>query len=256
MERYLGLPVLAFIPRMHADSGMEKEEATQFFFQISSLSPHGYETEMFKRLRTNIRPNDFKSESIALMITSSNPQEGKTTVATNLAISMAQARSRIVLVDADLRRPKLSGIFNVSNQTGASSYLKGEAEIEEIMRPTTIDNLMLIPSGPSPPNPSELLDSPRFGQLILALKERFTWIIFDSPPAGALADASIIGELVDGVILVCFAGHTDKKFILRTKQQIEKGESKIYGVVLNNIEPKIRSYNYYYHSMYKYGYQV
>jgi len=254
-ERYLGLPVLAFIPRMLAASGMNQKEKDQFFFQVSSRNPRGNETEMFKRLRTNIRLNDFESPSVALMVTSSNPREGKTTIAANLAITMAQARTRIVLIDTDLRRPRLSGIFNVGNTPGASSYLKGEAGIEEILRPTTIDNLMLIPAGKPPSNPSELLDSPRFGQLISALKERFTWIIFDSPPAGVLADASIIGDLVDGVILVCFAGHTDKKFIFRTKQQIEKGGSRIYGVVLNNIEPKLRSYNYYYQSLYKYGYQ-
>ena len=253
-ESYLDLPVLASIPRMVRPGEMKKGEGKKHLFLISAKSPRSHEAEMFKSLRTNIRFTDFKTDTLALLVTSSSPREGKTTIATNLAITTAHADSRTILIDTDMRRPDTHNIFNVKNETGISSFLKGEASLENIILPTSINGLSIIPSGPVPSNPSELLESPRIKELITVLKSKYDRVIFDSPPAGALADARIIASIVDGVILVCFAGHIDRKFVLRTKQQLEKAGAKIYGVVLNYIELKLRSYYYYYHSVYQYGY--
>jgi len=254
-ESFLDLPVLASIPRMITSGEMKKDEARKYLFMISERSPRSHEAEMFKSLRSNIRFTDFKAETLALLVTSSSPREGKTTISTNLGITTAYAGSKTILIDTDMRRPALNYIFGLKNDIGISSFLKGEAPAEKTIFPTGIENLSIIPSGPVPPNPSELLESPRMAEFIGSLKDKFDRIIFDSPPAGALTDASIIAALVDGVILVCFAGHIDRKFVLRTKQQLEKAGAKIYGVVLNYIELKLRSYYYYYHSVYKYGYR-
>ena len=254
LESCLDVPVLASIPRMTAPVGLTKEEAAQFLFHVVESQAKGVSAEMFKRLRSSIHPGDFRDERFALMITSSSAREGKTTITANLATAMAQAGLKTVIVDGDMRRPAIGQIFQISNEGGLSSFLNGDADCDQVVFPTGIDGLQVIPSGSIPPNPSELLESPRFVQLIKQLKEKFDRIIIDSPPAGALADASIIGNAVDGVILVCFAGHIDKKFVLRTKQQLEKGGAKIYGAVLNYIELKLRSYYHYYQSVYKYGY--
>jgi capsular exopolysaccharide synthesis family protein len=254
-ESYLDLPVLASIPRMLTAPEMNKADANQQLFLISERSPRSHETEMFKRLRTGIRFSDFEATTMALLITSSSPQEGKTTVATNLGITLAHAGSKTVLVDTDMRRPAMDRIFNLSATPGISAYLRGKASLEEIIYPTSIPSLSIIPAGEVPDNPAELLESPRLPALIETLKKKFDRVIFDSPPAGALADALILAALVDGVILVCFAGHIDKRFVLRTKQQLEKSGAKLYGVVLNYIELKMRGYYYYYHSVYKYGYR-
>ena len=254
-ESYLDLPVLASIPRMLTAPEMSPEEANQQLFLISERSPRSHEAEMFKRLRTGIRFSDFEATTMALLVTSSSPREGKTTVASNLGITLAHAGSKTVLIDTDLRRPAMDRIFNLSATPGISAYLRGKASLEEIIYPTSIPSLSIIPAGEVPDNPAELLESPRLPALIETLKKRFDRVVFDSPPAGALADALILAALVDGVILVCFAGHVDKRFVLRTKQQLEKSGAKIYGVVLNYIELKMRSYYYYYHSVYKYGYR-
>ena len=255
LESCLEVPVLASIPRMVAPSGLNKKEAAQFLSQIVESQPQSTSAEMFKRLRATIHPGDFMDKSFALMITSSSAKEGKSTIAANLSAAMAQAGLKTVVVDGDMRRPSIGRIFQISGEVGLATFLNGDADWEQVIFPSNIDGLQVIPSGPIPTNPSELLESPRFAQLIVDLKAKFDRVIIDSPPAGALADAAIIGNSVDGVILVCFAGHIDKKFILRTKQQLEKGGAKIYGAVLNYIELKLRSYYHYYQSVYKYGYR-
>ncbi len=255
VENYLDLPVLASIPRMIPPSGLNKNEGENYLFRVVDHRPRGTGPEMFKLLRTHIKRGDFPEESLSLLLTSSGPKEGKTTVVSNLAVTFAQADFKTVLIDADLRRPAAGRIFNLEEEAGLTEYLKGEISVDRIIYSSDIENLSVIPAGEPAANPAELLEAPRLPELIENLKKTFDRIVIDSPPAGALADASIIGALTDAVILVCFAGHIDKKFIFRTKLQLEKGGAKIYGVVLNYIELKLRSYRHYYQSIYKYVYR-
>ncbi|MEA1928962.1 MAG: polysaccharide biosynthesis tyrosine autokinase [Candidatus Auribacterota bacterium] len=245
--------MLTVIPRIKAPAGITGDERSKYISRLSEMSPTRMEVEIFRQLRTNIQLSDFPAEAITLLITSPTPGEGKTTIAGNLAITMARSGYRSVLVDADLRRPAVSRIFELSNEIGLSSYLQGKVSLDDIIQDSSISDLSIITSGSIPPNPSELLDSPRFSQLVEELKQKFDRIIFDSPPAGPLTDATIIGALMDGIMLVVSAGKVDKKFIIRTKHHLEQGGTDIYGVVLNNIEISFRSYNYY-HQIYKYRY--
>ncbi len=254
VKNYLGLPVLATIPRMNPPKEMGEEEARKYTLLIGDRSPASQHSEMFKNLRTNVRFSDPEAGSIALLVTSSAPREGKSTISANLAITFAHAGTRTILVDADMRRPALHKAFDLDNSVGLSSFLKSEVSLEEVIRPTSIKDLFVVPSGPIPPNPSELLESPRMPEFIARLRETAARIVFDSPPGGALTDSTIIAGLVDGVILVCYSGHINKKFVLQTKQQLEKSGARIYGIVLNYIDLKLRSYYYFYHGMYKYGY--
>ncbi len=252
VEGYIGLSILATIPRMINLKG--ERDPAQYPFLIARKDPSGHEAEMFKHLRTSIRISHPESEHLALLVTSSGPKEGKSVISSNLAISTAQAGMKTILVDADLRRPVLHKVFKTGNQAGLASFLTGTAGRDEIIHPTAIPGLSLIPSGPIPDNPSELLESPRLLELINLLKQDHPRVIFDSPPAGSLTDASIIAGRVDGAILVIFAGQWNKKFVLQTKSQLDKAGANIFGAVLNYISLKMRSYYYYYHGVYKYGY--
>ncbi len=251
-RNFLQLSVLATIPRMSDLQGATDPATYPFLISLKDSTSH--EAEMFKHLRTNIRVSHPDQERFSLLVTSSGPREGKSVIASNLAISTAQAGQDTVLIDADLRRPVLHRVFGIPSRVGLASYLSGEASPEEIIVPTAIPGLSLIPCGPIPPNPSELLESPRLAELIGFLKASRPRVIFDSPPAGALTDAAIIAGQVDGIILTVFAGQGNKKFIQQTKGQLEKTGTPIFGVVLNYISLKLRSYYYFYHGVYKYGY--
>ncbi len=245
VESIVNLPVLAVMPRIKAPASISKKAGPDFISRISEVAPSSQDVEAFRRLRTNIRVSDFPPGSIALLITSPTPGEGKTTISSNLAITMAQAGSRTVLIDADLRRPSINRVFNLNNKLGLSSYLRGELSLDDAIQASSVPGLSIIPSGPIPTNPSELLEAPGFPRLVEELKKKYDRVIFDSPPAGPLTDATIIGALMDGIVLVISAGQVDKKFIISTKQQLERGGVGIYGVVLNNIEMSFRSYHYY-----------
>lgn len=251
VEEFMGLSVLATIPRMEKLKG--EKDPSQYPFLISRQDPSGHEAEMFKHLRTSIRVSHPESERLALLITSSGPKEGKSVISANLSISTAQAGLETVLIDADLRRPVLHKVFGVENRVGLASYLAGDSSREEIVIPTSIPGLSVIPCGPIPRNPSELLESPRLATLIEYLRKGWPRVIIDSPPAGSLTDAAIIAGHVDGAILAIFAGQYNKKFVLQTKHRLEKTGVKIFGAVLNYISLKMRSYYYFYHGVYKYG---
>ncbi len=254
VENFTGLHVLASIPRMDELKG--EKDPSNYPFLMTRPDPASHEAEMFKHLRTGIRISHPESEHISLLVTSSGPKEGKSVISSNLAISTAEAGLETVLIDADLRRPVLHKAFGVGNQAGLASYLTGESSREEIIVPTSVPGLSLIPAGPIPPNPSELLESPRLAELIGFLKESRQRVIFDSPPAGSMTDAAIIAGLVDGAILSIFAGQWNRKFVLQTKAQLEKTGVKIFGAVLNYISLKMRSYYYFYHGIYKYSHHA
>ena len=216
--------------------------------------------EAYKILRTNIRFCDVINKIKTITVTSCIPGEGKTTTVLNLAMSMAKTGMKTLVVDVDLRRPMTGKIMGIKTRLGLTSYLTGDADIEDIIQDTDVENFYIIPSGPIPPNPAELLSSSKFTELTSSIKERdfksingkFDIIIFDTPPLGSVIDAAILASQTDGTILVIKSKSVNYKLAQNVKEQLEKANATILGVVLNNVNIKDYRYQYGYGGKYKY----
>ncbi|MFZ0389465.1 MAG: polysaccharide biosynthesis tyrosine autokinase, partial [Calditrichia bacterium] len=259
----MGFPILTSIPEISSDevakkvrSGNGNTDEFQVAAQIATrlvthFDPKSPVSEAYRTLRTNIQFKNHGDRKMMILITSSAPKEGKSTTAANLAITMAQNGNRTVIVDTDLRRPVLHSIFNQKKEMGVTNYLVKKAGVDELIKPTFIDNLSLITSGPLPPNPSELLSTEAMRELIEELRQRFDAIIFDSPPVIAVTDSAILSSMVDGVVLVVKAHHTHTEAIKRAKTLLENARANIFGCLLNGIKIQ-RAYGTYYYYYYQY----
>jgi capsular exopolysaccharide synthesis family protein len=184
-----------------------------------------------------------------LAATSASPLEGKSTTLANLAVVLAQAGQRVILVDADLRRPRVHKIFNVPNQIGLSSaLLRSETTVDGCLHETQQPNLSVLTSGPLPPDPSELLGSQRFAAFVVALKERADIVLFDCPPVLGLTDAALLARQVDGVLLVVNAGTTRRQWALAAAESLQQVNARILGVILNRYRDKRNDYYSYRYS--------
>jgi len=206
-------------------------------------------SEAFRTLRTNIKFSSLDKPIKTLIITSPIPEAGKSSVAINLTLTMAQDKNKVILIDADLRKPVIHKIFKQDNKTGLTNILVEDKKIKEVMRKMSdVDpNLYFIPSGPIPPNPSELLGSNRMKEVLKELQEQADFIIFDSPPVIAVTDALVLATQVDGVVIVLDFGEVTRDAAKQTKVLLEKVKANILGVVLNKIDMEKEGYNYYYY---------
>ena len=202
---------------------------------ITLTEPRSPAAEAYRTLRTNLTFFAALDRPIeTLVVTSTAPNEGKSEVLANLAVTMAQGERRTILVDADLRRPGLHEIFGVSNNRGLMTMILEEEAVDAPpLLEVGVDNLLLMPSGPLPPNPADVLGSSKMERLIDALKERADIILFDAPPVIAVTDASVLGTKVDGVLLVVAAGRTRRDHAERAKELLERVHVHILGAVLN-----------------------
>ncbi len=233
-----GLPTLATIGCM---GNKEQEDGL-----ITIVQPQSGVAEAYRSLRTNIQFSSVDKPLHTLIITSPGRLEGKTTTAANLGIVVAQAGKSVVLVDADLRRPKLHQIFDLPNKRGLTGNLMNEEPMQDgWLQEAGIDNLRVLTSGPLPPNPSELLGSNRMNRLIARLKEEADIVIFDTPPVLAVTDAAVLSSQTDGALLIAEARRTPKAAILRATESLQQVEARIVGGVLNKFAPT-RSETYYY----------
>jgi capsular exopolysaccharide synthesis family protein len=202
---------------------------------ITLTDPRSQAAEAYRTLRTNLTFAALDKPLETLIVTSATPGDGKSTVLANLAVTMAQGERRVVLVDADLRRPGLHDIFEVSNARGVTSMVVEESSLDEPpLLDVGVDNLSLLPSGPLPPNPADILGSRRMEQVIEALKGRANVILFDAPPVIPVTDASVLGAKVDGVLLVVSAGRTRREHVQRARERLERVRVRLIGAVLNN----------------------
>ncbi len=219
---------------------------------ITHFAPKSPISEAYRSFRTNIQYAKIDQKLQTILVTSPGPGEGKSTSAVNLAITMAQMGSRVLLVDADLRRPVVHSIFNTDRRVGLTNALVARAKLEETIIQTEINNLSIITCGTLPPNPSELLGSPPMDKLIADLKTKFDVVLFDTPPVIAVTDAAVLGSKVDGIILVVKSGQTDKEACFRAHSLLKNVKTHILGSLLNgvNIESLYGSYYYYYHYYY------
>jgi capsular exopolysaccharide synthesis family protein len=202
--------------------------------------------EDFRELRTNIQFVDLESKVKTIVVTSHSQGEGKSTVAANLASVLAQAGERVVLVDADLRRPRLHEILGTRNSFGLTGLLLNDPRdwLSALTR-TGFPSMVFLPSGPIPPNPSELLTSKRMADLIAKLKLVTDFIIFDSPPVGTVTDATVLGHAADAVLLVVEPGRTRTESLTETMRSLSTVQSKLIGAVLNKQRKSARKYGYY-----------
>ncbi|NIM91391.1 MAG: polysaccharide biosynthesis tyrosine autokinase [Candidatus Aminicenantes bacterium] len=269
VEKLVGLPSLGVIPYLSPDGTGERrrygysrsrnsysdgKEASVLnkakgIELINKLYPQFYISEDYRTVRTSIMLSSASNPPQAITFSSSLPQEGKTATVANLAVAFAQLKKDVLVLDADLRKPRLHRIFKIGNHKGLSSYLTGRSSFKEVVQKTTVDNVWLIPSGPLPPNPAELLDSEPMKELIEEAKSRWDFVLIDTPPVLAVIDPVITSSLSDGTVFVVKAGETSRKPFLKAVEEFEKAKSRIIGVLFNEIKIKKEGYHssYYRH---------
>jgi capsular exopolysaccharide synthesis family protein len=243
---HLGLTFLGLVPNFTKPRG-EKPVTDErdrdlyvFHHQRSQVA------ECSRAIRTNITFMGTDKPIARLLVVSAKPDEGKTTMALNLATTLALSGLKTLVVDTDLRRPRLHRVFGFGSELGMSNVMLGERSIDEVVKQTLIPNLSLLPCGPLPPSPAELLHTDRFRQLVGELQQRFDRIIFDSPPMVAVTDAAILSSLCDGVVVVVKAGHTPRDLVRLGLSQLKSANARVLGVVLNEVDFESRQYAYYY----------
>lgn len=210
--------------------------------------PKAIGSEAFRTLRTNLQFTSPDRELRTILLTSAGPGEGKSTVSANLAVAWAQAGQKVALVGCDLRKPVLHHMFSTSNAPGLTGHLTGQVRLENAIRSTHIRNLDILPSGPVPPNPAELLQSKAMANVIAELRERYEMVIFDGAPVIAVTDSAILASQVDGTVLVLRAHQVPKDVALHAKDLLEQANARILGVVLNGVRPQDqKNYHYYYY---------
>jgi polysaccharide biosynthesis transport protein len=254
VDRYIHLPALGLIPASRSDrqrlrggpqpSGPSPATALALFEDVRSPI-----AEAYRHLRTSLLLSSAGQPPKTILITSSQPSEGKTTTAVNTAFMLAQTGAEILIIDCDLRRPRLHVNLEVPNVKGLTNLLSGETDIDSVIQTYERQpNLKLLTSGPVPPNPAELLGSEEMRKLLVTLSGRFAHVVVDSPPAISFTDASILSTMVDGVVLVVHGGRSSRAVVRRAKQQLLDVGAHIFGVVLNNV--KLESQDYYYTGYY------
>ncbi len=263
VEKVLRLPALGVIPAIEgkgrrrilpspgalqvrgARGGVNQPELIFTIDGRSSLA------EAYRQLRTSVLLSTAGRAPKSLLVTSSQPAEGKTTTATNIAISLAQTGASVLIIDADMRRPRLHSIFETENRKGLSTYLSSEmsdAELLDMIEQHEASGLHYLTSGPVPPNPAELLGSEQMRKLLSCIEKSFTHVIIDSPPIASFTDGVLISTMVDGVLLVVHGGKSSRHVVRRARQVLQDVGAKIFGVVLNNVN--ISSNDHYYYQRY------
>lgn len=260
IESVLQLPALAAIPTIDSmpkrklllvGANEEAEDRPNSELLIYS-DPRSGLAEAYRQLRTSILLSTAGHAPKSLLITSSLPSEGKTTTATNTAISLAQTGAKVLIVDADMRRPRLHSVFNLVNGEGLSTLLSSESTDADIARVVKVDEgtkMHVLTSGPIPPNPAELIGSDQMANLLKRLQKHYTHVVIDSPPITSFTDGVLIASMVDGVILVVHSGKTSRQIVKRARQLLSDVGSRILGVVLNNVNLRSQD-NYHYYQTY------
>jgi capsular exopolysaccharide synthesis family protein len=279
VESFLGLPVLGIIPfiEIHeikeklSKEGRLKEESLELYSNlISHFDPKSYMAEAFRTFRTNLLFLLTEKKGKSFVITSSSPLEGKTTVVTNLAITMAQLGKKVLLVEGDLRKPRIYSLFGLDREPGLSDLLLGTHKFDEVNRGVLdiimgkfdlddvvvtpgLDNLNIITSGTLPPNPSELLNSSKMVDFINEVKDKFDIVLFDTPPLLLVTDAAILASKVDGTILIYEVGKVARMVLKRAKLHLENVKANILGIVLNSLKLEVSPEYFKYAFQHYYG---
>ena len=290
VERYAGLPTLGVVPRFSVDGTEKgylygrrrkerkrEEEQSEGVIQVApeggevvapaaapkaapvnprmiELIPHHFPNsrlaESYRSIRTSLLLSSADQLLKTMIVTSALPGEGKTVSVANLAVTLAQSGKSVLVVDADLRKPRQHRVFNVKNTYGLTSYLTDSIELQKVVKTTAVPNLCLVNSGPVPPNPAELLGSEKMAAFIELLRDKCDYILFDMPPMLEISDALILGARVDGMILVVHGDSTSRDALRKAREKLDLLKVKTLGVIINNVNVDHRGYHYkdYYYS--------
>jgi tyrosine-protein kinase Etk/Wzc len=251
VERFVRKPIYGIIPRIPDSRKDDDAVGLASSSLVTHYSPKSPISEAFRTLRTNIQFADPDRKLTTLLVTSAGPSEGKSTIVSNLALTFANAGRKTLLVDCDLRKPNVQNIFEMERDPGLTTVLLGEKSWRDVTTATKIPNLSVIPSGPIPPNPTELLGSQHMKDLIAEMRQEFELILFDSPPVVAVTDAAILSSVVEGTLLVVELGRSRASGVNRALDLLEKVNARLLGIVTNNIYAGYR-YDYGYYSYYYY----
>jgi len=261
VARYLHVPMIAAVPKNEAlngqssyghygveDNGPENgsKSIQQADFPVELISftaPNSVMAEAYRSMRTSLLLSSADHPPKTVLVTSSLPSEGKTCTATNMAISLTQTGARVVLVDADMRKPRIHSIFALGATPGLSALLTGSVGIKEVLHEVSIPNLFVIPCGVIPPNPAELLMSQRFQKVLTSLREYFDYVIIDSPPLSHVTDGRILGRVTDTSLVVVKAWSTPRGAAEHSLSSLLNSRIHVSGVVLNNLDMRIKGYN-------------
>jgi protein-tyrosine kinase len=213
---------------------------------ITLMAPKSPISEQYRTIRTNIQFSTVDEAIRSIVVTSAAPGEGKSTTVSNLAVVFAQQGKKVLLIDADLRKPTTHYTFQLLNTKGLTNVLTKQIHFHEAVQDTVMENLNILTSGPIPPNPSELLASNAMKQLLKEAYKLYDLVLFDSPPILAVTDAQVLANLSDGSIMVTSSGFTDKDAAVKAKELLENAKSKLLGAILNNKQVNEKSYYYYY----------
>ncbi|HEY1097470.1 MAG TPA: polysaccharide biosynthesis tyrosine autokinase, partial [Myxococcota bacterium] len=217
-------------------------------------NPRSTVAECARFVRTNLLFMSPDRPLRTLVVTSPSPQEGKSTTAVMIAVAMAQAGSRTLIVDTDLRKPRLHRVFGVDSDVGVSSVLLGDSTVAAAVQATEVPNLDVLVCGVLPPNPAEILLSDRFRELVAELGARYDRVIFDTPPVGPVTDPAILGTLVDGVVLITKCGQTTKDSVTLAMRALRDANARVFGAILNDVDVTAKRYVGAYYAYYrKYG---
>jgi len=254
LKQHLKIPYLGPTPLIEA-KGRSQNGGDRSRELVCLTAPKSTASESYRGIRTNILFSSAGSAPQVVLVTSPGPREGKTITTANLAIAMAQSGTRVVIIDCDLRRPKIHNLFDVPRDRGVTNLLVGNDGMERSIIHSQVPNLDVVPCGPLPPNPSEMLGSDRMEALLKALRKRYDRILIDSPPITAVTDAVILSKYVDGVVVVIRAGDTVREVAKNSLNQLQAVGAHILGGVLNAVDiGKDKYYYYYYYQYYNYYY--
>jgi len=253
VEAAVGAPMLGVIPIVAAATGDDPKAQVERDLYVFA-NPTSRAAECCRSIRTNILFSSADRAMKTITVSSPRPREGKTTTTIYLGTTMAQSGGKVLLIDTDLRRPRLHKSLGVSKQLGLTNLILGDATIDEVIKSTDIPNLYVLPTGPQPPNPAELLLTNRFKQVLADLEQRFDRILLDSPPVLAVTDAVVLSRLTNGVIVVAQAGKSQLDDVVNAARQFKDVDAPILGVILNDLDISDRRYgDYYYRNYGSYG---
>lgn len=230
VEQRLGLPFLGFVPKVEGTVSQRERD-----LQVA-INPKSSVAECCRAIRTNLLFMSPDKPIRTLVVTSSGPEEGKSTTSISLGVVLAQSGQRVLLLDTDMRRPRLHRAFGVPNDVGVSSLVVGEGKLEDAVKSTEVPNLYLLPCGPIPPNPAELLHTQAFAELLDRLAGQYDRIILDSPPVNAVADAMVLSTRVQGVVVIAKAAKTVRAAAMRAVRSLQSVQARVLGVVLNDVD--------------------